>query len=140
MTTASNPPPKSLDLEAAKPPPPPPKHPLVPGFNDPPPFLVFLRRNWYDIATQLLCVLIAFLLYTFCPPLMPRYFPVFPGVYTTTWGMKHSQPYLSEYVSTLVSAVTSFAVPAAVMGAIALWGTRGFGDANAAVSLDRLLF
>jgi diacylglycerol diphosphate phosphatase/phosphatidate phosphatase len=49
--------------------------------------------------------------------------------------MKHSQPYLKEYIDTTVSAIVSFAVPAAIMGAIALWGTRGFGDGNAAVCL-----
>jgi diacylglycerol diphosphate phosphatase/phosphatidate phosphatase len=36
-------------------------------------------------------------------------------------------------VDTIVSAVVSFVVPAAIMGAIALWGTRKFEDGNAAV-------
>lgn len=114
------------------------KHVLIPGFNNPPPFLIFLRRSWYDIATQLLCVLAAFLLYLFCPPLMPRYFPLFPGIERTDWGIRHSQPRHNEYVDTPLSAAVSFAVPALLMGATALWGTRGFGDANAAVSLTLL--
>ena len=42
---------------------------------------------------------------------------------------------MKEYVDTNVSAIVSFFGPAAVMGGIALWGTRGFGDGNAAVSL-----
>ncbi|KAF2026233.1 PAP2-domain-containing protein [Setomelanomma holmii] len=109
------------------------RHPLVPGFDEPPPFLTFLRRNWYDILTQLLCVLIAFLLYRFSPPLTPRYFPVYPGVGKSAWGLKHGKPYLAEYITTITSAVVSFAVPAAVMGAIALWGTRDFRDGNAAL-------
>jgi hypothetical protein len=79
--------------------------------------------------------LAAILLYTFCPPLLPRYFPVFPGIEKTTWGMKHSQPYRPEYVDTIMSGVVSFVGPALVMGAIALWGTRGFGDGNAAVRI-----
>jgi diacylglycerol diphosphate phosphatase/phosphatidate phosphatase len=124
------------DLESANPEPLPPyRHPLVPGFHKPPPFLTFLRYNWFDIATQLLCLLAAILLYTFCPPLLPRYFPVFPGIEKTTWGMKHSQPYRPEYVDTIMSGVVSFVGPALVMGAIALWGTRGFGDGNAAVRI-----
>lgn len=110
-------------------------HLLVPGFNNPPPFLVFLHHNWFDIATQLFCLLISFLLYTLCPPLIPRYFPLYPGIEKTSWGMQHSQPYLHEYVNTMVSAIVSFVGPAMIMGAVALWGTRGFGDGNAAVSL-----
>jgi hypothetical protein len=124
------------DLETAKSDPPPPhRHPLIPGFHNPPPFLTFLRYNWLDIATQLLCALAAMLIYIYCPPLLPRYFPVFPGIERTSWGMKHSQPYRREYVGTILSGLVSFFVPALVMGAIALWGTRGFGDANAAVSI-----
>jgi diacylglycerol diphosphate phosphatase/phosphatidate phosphatase len=112
---------------------------LIPGFNDPPPFRVFIRHNWYDIATQLLCLLAAFLLYKFCPPILPRYFPFYPGIEKTAWGMKHSRPYLDEYISTNTSAIVSFAVPAIVMGGIALWGTRRFEDGNAAVSHILLL-
>jgi diacylglycerol diphosphate phosphatase/phosphatidate phosphatase len=107
---------------------------FVPGFNDPPPFLVFLRYNWYDIGTQLLCLLIAFLLYKFCPPIMPRYFPLYSDIEKSAWGMKHSQPYLPEYITTNTSAIVSFVVPAMIMGGIALWGTRRFEDGNAAVS------
>lgn len=40
---------------------------------------------------------------------------------------------MKEYMDTNVSAIVSFFVPAMVMGGIALWGTRGFGDANAAL-------
>ncbi|KAH3968140.1 hypothetical protein HBH51_130950 [Parastagonospora nodorum] len=120
------------DLESANPNPSHYNH-WLPGFHNPPLFLTFLRHNWYDIGTQLLCLLTSLLLYAFCQPILPRYFPLFRGVERTSWGMKHSQPYLSEYVSTITSAIISFAVPAAIMGAIALWGTRGFGDGNAAL-------
>ncbi|KAF2827898.1 acid phosphatase/Vanadium-dependent haloperoxidase, partial [Ophiobolus disseminans] len=109
------------------------KHPLVPGFINPPPFGTFLRRNWFDITTILLCVLTAWLLYKFCPPLMPRYFPLFENVQQTSWGIRHSQPFRSEYVTTIMSAAIAFVIPALIMGLIALWGTRGFGDANAAL-------
>ncbi|KAH7066592.1 phosphatidic acid phosphatase type 2/haloperoxidase [Paraphoma chrysanthemicola] len=127
------------DLEAARPTdpkailPPRRRHPLSPGFTNSPPFTIFLRNNWSDILTQLLCLAAAELLYEFCPPVMPRYFPLYPGVETSAWGMKHSKPYLSEYVSTLVSAIVSFAVPAACMGAVALWGTRRFEEGNVAL-------
>jgi diacylglycerol diphosphate phosphatase/phosphatidate phosphatase len=107
---------------------------FIPGFNDPPPFLVFIRHNGYDIATQLLCLLAAFFLYKFCPPIMPRYFPLYSGIEKSAWGMKHSKPYLPEYITTNMSAIVSFAVPAMIMGCIALWGTRRFEDGNAAVS------
>jgi diacylglycerol diphosphate phosphatase/phosphatidate phosphatase len=128
----STPPPTPpLDLESATPPRR--RSPLIPGFHNPPPFLFFLRHNWYDIGTQLLCLLLALLLYSFVPPIMPRHFPLFPDIEKTAWGMKHSQPYLREYVDTIVSAVVSFVIPAAVMGGIALWGTRSFEDGNAAV-------
>jgi diacylglycerol diphosphate phosphatase/phosphatidate phosphatase len=147
MSTASTTPPppppanptSTPDLESASPPQPRRRHPLAPGFNHPSPsFLVFLRDNWLDIATQLLCVLAAYLLYLFCPPLMPRYFMLYPGIEHSDWGMRHSAPYLKEYVDTTVSGVVSFVVPVAVMGAVALWGSRGFGDGNAAVSFQVL--
>jgi diacylglycerol diphosphate phosphatase/phosphatidate phosphatase len=127
----------ALDLEANQLTQPPPRRraPFIPGFRNPTPFLVFLRRDWYDIATQLLCLLIAFLLYSLVPPIMPRYFPLYSGIEKSAWGMKHSQPYLAEYITTVVSAIVSFVVPALIMGAIALWGTRSFEDGNAAVSL-----
>jgi hypothetical protein len=111
-----------------------PRHRLIPGFYDPPPFSRFLRTNGYDIATQLLCAALAFVLYKYCPPIMPRYFPYYPGIEKSSWGMAHSKPHLKEYINTILSAVTSFVVPAMVMGAIALWGTRRFEDGDAAVS------
>lgn len=75
----------SRDLELANPTPPSPHHhPLIPGFLNPPPFLTFLRHCWYDIATQLVCLLTAFMLYKFCPPIMPRYFPFYPGFETSS--------------------------------------------------------
>jgi diacylglycerol diphosphate phosphatase/phosphatidate phosphatase len=111
---------------------------LIPGFHTRPPFLRFLRTNGYDIATQLVCVGIAWALYTYCPPIMPRYFPYYPGIEKSSWGMAHSRPYIKEYVNTIVSAVVSFVVPAAVMGGIALWGTRRFEDGDAAVSFIHL--
>ena len=40
---------------------------------------------------------------------------------------------MTEYVSTPVSAAVSFLVPLVVMGAFGLWGTRDFGETNAAV-------
>ncbi|CAO2652330.1 Nn.00g006130.m01.CDS01 [Neocucurbitaria sp. VM-36] len=107
---------------------------LKPGFHDRPPFKRWVRQNWSDIATQLLCLLTAFLIYTLAPPLLPRYFPLYPGIERSSFGRKYGQPYIGEYITTIVSAVVSFAVPAAIMGAIGLWGTRQFADGNAAVS------
>lgn len=147
----------SLDLEAAKSPPatdpslPPTKRPLhhrlLPRFPDAPPFRLWLRRSWLDILTQLLCVLTAYLIYMFGRPLMPRLLPLFPGIERTPWGIKHGQPYMAEYVTTVVSAVVSFLGPFAVMGGVGLWMSAresrrgnakggdswGFWDSNAAV-------
>lgn len=106
---------------------------LIPGFNDRPPFMLWLRLCWLDVLTQLLCVLTAFLVYTFVPPIMPRYFPLYPGIEHSAWGIKYGSPYRSEYVTTAVSAAVSFAVPAVVMGAIGLWHVRSFWEGNAAV-------
>ncbi|KAF1844094.1 acid phosphatase/Vanadium-dependent haloperoxidase [Cucurbitaria berberidis CBS 394.84] len=106
---------------------------FIPGFRDRPPFIQWLRRNWLDIATQLLCLLTSFLIYTFSPPLLPRYFPLYPGIERSGFGRKYGQPYMGEYVSTLTSAIVSFGAPAAILGAIALWGTRRFRDGNAAL-------
>jgi diacylglycerol diphosphate phosphatase/phosphatidate phosphatase len=122
----------SPDIESNAPPKP--RHRLIPGFYDPPPFSRFLCTNGYDIATQLLCAALAFVLYKYCPPIMPRYFPYYPGIEKSSWGMAHSKPRLTEYINTILSAVTSFVVPVMVMGAIALWGTRRFEDGDAAVS------
>ncbi|KAF2621700.1 PAP2-domain-containing protein [Macroventuria anomochaeta] len=106
---------------------------LMPGFRNQPPFIIWLRYCWLGILTQLLCLLVAELIYLFATPLMPRYFPLYPGVWTSAWGMKYGQPYLGEYISTLVSAVVSFTVPLVVMGAIGLWYVRDFWESNAAI-------
>lgn len=106
---------------------------LKPGFRNAPPFRVFVRRNWLDIVTQLVCLLVAWMIYLFAKPLMPRYFPLYPGIGTSAWGLNHGKPLLREYVSTPVSAVVSFVVPLLVMGAFGLWGTRDFWESNAAV-------
>ncbi|KAJ4410117.1 hypothetical protein N0V91_002126 [Didymella pomorum] len=105
---------------------------LVPAFSNNPPFKTWLRVSWLDIATQLTCLLIAEVIYLFATPLMPRYFPYFDGVWTTEWGLAHGKPLLAEYITTLVSAIISFAVPFVVMGAIGLWCIRDFWETNAA--------
>jgi hypothetical protein len=107
-----------------------------PGFRNPPPFSVFFARNWTDILTQLLCLLCAFCIYTWVPPIMPRYFPLYAGVEQSDWGMRHSMPLQTEYINTWVSAVVSYFVPVVVMGAIGLWGTRNFADGNAGVRMS----
>lgn len=106
---------------------------LKPGFRNAPPFRVFVRRNWLDIVTQLACVLVAWTIYLSAKPLMPRYFPLYPGVGTSAWGLENGKPLLREYVSTPVSAAVSFVVPLLVMGAFGLWETRDFWESNAAV-------
>jgi hypothetical protein len=112
---------------------------LIPGFRNQPPFMVWLRHSWLDILTQLLCLLVAEIIYLFARPLMPRYFPLYPGVYLSPWGLRHGKPYLTEYITTLVSAIVSFAVPFVVMGAIGLWWVRDFWDTDAAVRIPALL-
>lgn len=112
---------------------------LKPGFYNRPPFKSWLKASWLDIATQLLCLLIAELIYLFATPLMPRYFPLFDGVWTSAWGLAHGKPYLAEYITTLVSAIISFAIPFLIMGAIGLWHVRDFWESNAAVSPSTLL-
>jgi hypothetical protein len=107
---------------------------LVPQFDNSPPFKTWLKVSWLDIATQLTCLLIAELIYLFASPLMPRYFPLFDGVWTTSWGLQHGKPLLDEYITTLVSAIISFAVPFVIMGAVGLWCIRDFWESNAAVS------
>jgi diacylglycerol diphosphate phosphatase/phosphatidate phosphatase len=106
---------------------------FIPGFHSRPPFTLWLRRSWLDISTQLLCLLVAELIYLFATPLMPHYFPLYPSVQISPWGLKHGNPYLDEYISTPVSAALSFAVPFAIMGALGLWHVRDFWESNAAV-------
>ncbi|KAF2124762.1 PAP2-domain-containing protein [Dothidotthia symphoricarpi CBS 119687] len=112
---------------------------LLPGFDDRPPFMLWLRLCWLDVLTQLLCLLAAFLIYTFVPPVMPRYFPLYTGIERSPWGLQHGHPYLSEYITTTVSAVVSFAVPAAIMGTIGLWHIMGLGYALATATLFQSL-
>jgi len=89
---------------------------------------------------MVLCLVAALLIYLFVPPLLPRYFPLYAGIENSAWGLKYAQPYRHEYITTAISALVSYLVPAAIMGAIALWGTRNFRDGNAAVSFhDKLL-
>lgn len=107
---------------------------LLPGFHNRPPFGRWLRDNWLDIFTMILCLVAALLIYLFVPPLLPRYFALYPGIETSSWGLKYAQPYRHEYITTATSALVSYLVPAVIMGAIVLWGTRNFSDGNAAVS------
>lgn len=108
---------------------------LTPGFrNQPPTFKAFVAANWPDILTQLSCILAAYLIYTFCPLVMPRYFALYDGVRHSSWGVAHGKPYITEYIDTNVSAATSFVIPFLTMGAIGLWHTRDFADTHAAVS------
>ncbi|KAH6644607.1 phosphatidic acid phosphatase type 2/haloperoxidase [Boeremia exigua] len=106
---------------------------LRPGFRDAPPFATWARRCWPDVLTQLLCLLVAELVYLFGAPLMPRVFPLYAGVERSAWGIAHGRARQAEYVNTLVSAVVSFAVPAGVMGAVGLWRVRAFWESNAAM-------
>ncbi|KAF1837449.1 PAP2-domain-containing protein [Decorospora gaudefroyi] len=107
-----------------------PKHTLLPGYTNAPPLLSFLYENWADIATQLLCLTTAILLYTLCPPLMSHWLPSTPD---PTFGLKYGQPVRKEYINTIVMAVISFGVPAVVMGSVGLWCMRDFWDGNAAI-------
>jgi hypothetical protein len=107
---------------------------LIPGFTNAPPFLVFFLLSWPHIATQLLCLGAASLLYAFCPPVMDRVFPVFPGFEASSFGLRHSFPIQEEFINTWVMALIAYAVPALVMGAFGLWGIRDFYDANSSVS------
>lgn len=107
---------------------------FIPGFRSRPPFKIWLHNNWLDIFTQLLCVLTAFMLYTFAPPLMPRYFPLYAGIEHSAFGIRYGKPYMAEYITTPVSAIVSYVAPLLVMGAIGLWWIRDFADGNAAVS------
>lgn len=111
------------------------RHPLIPGFTrgPVPPFHRFVRHHALDIVTQLLCLLCSVLLYVYCPPLMPRYFPLYEGVERSEWGIRHSQPVRKEYVNALVGGLVSYFGPLVVMGCLVGWGSRGFADGNAAV-------
>jgi hypothetical protein len=106
----------------------------TPGFTNAPPLRAFWRHNALHIATQLALLLLALLLYIFCPPVWARLFPVFPGVMFSPWGLAHSQSFRPEYFNTWDMAVIAYAVPALIMGAICLWGIRDFFVGNAAVS------
>lgn len=109
---------------------------LIPGFHNPPPFLLWLRHSWLDILTQLLCLLVAEMIHLFGSPVMPRYFPLYPGVLTSSWGLAHGRPYLPEPIPTWISAMVSFAVPFVVMGAVGIWWDRVFWECDAAVSIS----
>jgi diacylglycerol diphosphate phosphatase/phosphatidate phosphatase len=100
---------------------------------DQPTFRTFARLCWLDILTQLLCTAIAFLLYKFVPPLAPKWFPVFPGMQTSAVGLRYGKPYLSEYVTTLVSAIVSFFGPLAIILLVGGLKVKSFWDVNSAV-------
>ena len=106
--------------------------------SDSPTFKHWLRRCWLDVLVQLLCAAAAFIIYLFGKPVMPRYFPLYPNIYTSPWGLRHGQPYLTEYISTVVSAAVSFFVPFLIMSAISGMHFDSFWDANAAVRIHFL--
>ncbi|PVH95854.1 acid phosphatase/Vanadium-dependent haloperoxidase, partial [Periconia macrospinosa] len=106
---------------------------VFPGVCDKPTFKQFVKRNWLDIATQLMCTLAGFLIYRFGEPLMTRRFPVFPDMYRTPFGIRYGKPWRKEYIGTLASAGVSFGLPAVVMAALGLWMVRSFQDTHAAI-------
>lgn len=135
MSGQSKPP--LIDPEARTPPqlspPEKPHNRLIPGYDDKPPVMVWVRRSWLDLLTLALCTIASPIIYFFASPILPHYFPLFPGVRFTEWGMTHGLPLRPEYVNTFVSAGVGFLVPATIMGAMGLWMVRSFWDSNAAV-------
>ncbi|KAL5412683.1 hypothetical protein PMIN03_004152 [Paraphaeosphaeria minitans] len=104
----------------------------APNPPDRPTFKEWLQCCWLDVLTQLLCVLVAFIIYLTAPPLMTRYFPLYPGIHSTPWGLKYGQPYIGEYINTTWSAAISFVVPFLIMTAVSGWWFNSFWDGNAA--------
>ncbi|KAK7188488.1 PAP2 superfamily protein [Paraphaeosphaeria sporulosa] len=104
----------------------------APNPPDRPTLKQWLQRCWLDVLTQLLCILVAFIIYLTAPPLMTRYFPLYPGIHSTPWGLKHGQPYINEYINTAWSAAISFFVPFLLMAAVSGWWFNSFWDGNAA--------
>jgi hypothetical protein len=107
---------------------------FIPGFRDRSSFRDWLRHSWLDIATTLLCIVLSGALWLFARPLLPRSFPLYTGIETSAWGLKHSKPYQVEWITTATSALVSFLVPLLVISSIGLWGVRRFWETNAAVS------
>ncbi|KAF1949989.1 PAP2-domain-containing protein [Byssothecium circinans] len=112
---------------------PPPKRNFPQQFPDQPSFSTFIKLFWIDILFQLLCALSALMIYLFAKPLLPRYFPVYDGMATSAWGLKHGRHFRPEYITTLVSALVSFFVPVAAVVIVGLCRARSFWDVNAAI-------
>jgi diacylglycerol diphosphate phosphatase/phosphatidate phosphatase len=112
----------------------------APNPPDRPTFMQWLRCCWLDVLTQLLCILVAYIIYLTAQPIMPRYFPLYPGIHSSPWGLKYGQPYIAEYINTTVSAAVSFVVPFAIMAIVSGWYFNSFWDGNAAVRLPLSLY
>jgi hypothetical protein len=108
----------------------------APNPPDRPTFMQWLRCCWRDVLTQLLCILVAYIIYLTAQPVMPRYFPLYPGIHSSPWGLKYGQPYITEYINTTVSAAVSFVVPFVIMAIVSGWYFNSFWDGNAAVRLS----
>ncbi|KAF2874028.1 phosphatidic acid phosphatase type 2/haloperoxidase [Massariosphaeria phaeospora] len=100
--------------------------------DQPPSFMYWLRRNWLDILTQLLCVGAAYAIYRAASP-RQKFFPYYPGIERSDWGLRHSQPYRSEYINTIVSAVLSFVVPLIIISLVGLLKDKSYWNTNNAV-------
>jgi hypothetical protein len=105
----------------------------IPGFHDTVSFKGLVRHSWLDVATQVLCVLVSGAIWLFARPILPQVFPLYRGIETSAWGLKHGRPYRLELITTLASALVSFIVPFLIIGAVGVWGVRRFWEYSAAV-------
>jgi hypothetical protein len=118
-------------------------------FRDAPCFLVFVKENWLDLLSCLLCNLFA-LLFVFVIPLPFQRYRVFPitqpnGLHTTderasSVADQHiAYPYFPEIIDTVQSALISWAIPSTIIVLISVWRIGSFQDCNSAVGLHSLL-
>ncbi|CAI6336453.1 unnamed protein product [Periconia digitata] len=93
----------------------------------------YFKSNWLDLSTVLSCLLASFMIYLFANPLMSREFPLYAGIDQTDFWIKHGKHLRREYISTLVSAVVSFGVPASIILLCGILKVRNFQDTHNAL-------
>ncbi|KAF2737209.1 acid phosphatase/Vanadium-dependent haloperoxidase [Polyplosphaeria fusca] len=111
-------------------------------FPDEPPFKKFLKDNWLDLITMLVCDVVASVL-VFLVPLPFTHYQLFPITEPQFMHPASSErgsivnpeiayPYLPEIISTLTSAIVCFLVPFFTMLLISVSRIRSFDDFNSA--------
>jgi hypothetical protein len=100
-------------------------------FPDDPGFVTFLKREWPDLLTIAILLIIPLILINVAHPAPPLYFALEYGGHMVY--PQYAYPLMDEYITTTVSTIISFGVPFIVIGLLSQFLIGNFWDCARAV-------